>query len=354
MSVRRFDTLVFGGLLAVCAVLGVIAIRDSRERDWGPPVYKNVWKLTIPKDASDLPLPALPEPDVQEPTRVPPPDTTTPLDTVSLLPMTYQKCKPSDTVHVDLIDGSVELQWWMWGTFPCLGDPGLLGHTSWTFSGLTRTYDSFDRMTVGNIVGSGHHLTAALRTRSVYQPPWMLTDNYPGRAVYNLPKEMVQGVWKRVTVRIALEGTDLEDWLGRPIPPPWESFKTKVSRVMSVKLSGETFSVKSIASEVQPMGDGPTEWPFDVQPQETGPHDLTLAVARILPVGELGKQTRTYPPETRTITVTINPAWSTKRFFGAHWDWVASSLVIPFFVWGFAKFRREKKRRAGFLSSPSA
>jgi hypothetical protein len=190
---------------------------------------------------------------------------------------------------------------------------------------------------------------ALFTATNVYRANWLLTDSFAGRAAYNPPKEMVQGEWKRITVRIAAKG-DEYDLLGRMVKAA--TWDTKISRVMSVKLSGETFVVKPFTAETQAMGDGPTEWLFDVQGQESGKHDLVLAIARIVPVGEMGKQPRTFPPETRSITVTINPAWSTKQFLNAYWQWVATSIAIPLLLWGIAVVRqREKKRKsAGFVS----
>jgi len=328
VSVRRFDMLVFGGLIGVFLVIGGYAAWKTR----GPSLEelreaaakKNVWTWTLPDEPE--PVPFRP-PEVQGPpwfsawTRPGDSITVTPNATL-LLP------------YLDVSSGDATT-----GKFLTITGGGVCGvHTIPLTVRTTGDYTWMPNLTAPN----------AYITAPTYQPNWLVSDSFLGQGAYNPPKQMVQGVWDRVTVRIAAEGVDARDLFGRMMGSGKpESFKTKVSRVMSVKLTGETFNVKRLTDETQAMGDGPTEWQFDVQPEETGKHDLVLAVSRIVPVGELGKQPRSYPPETRSITVTINPPWATERFMTAYWQWVATSIAIPVLLWGIAKIRqREKKRKA--------
>jgi hypothetical protein len=341
LSVRRFDLLVFGWLLAVFLGVGVVATwqdrgpsREESQQGYGK---ENVWAWTLPDEPE--PAPEVP-PELQGPIWVPrdipdrKPKTavfTTVTRKTLLLPV-FDMNMASQQAEGPNIAGNVTL--WTDYSFPALDSDVILpGETS------SRPLSDF------------------LFAQQVYQPAWLMTDNYTGRGAYNPPKEMVQGETTVVTVLIAADGAfPVRDLFGRLVGPGKpEAFPAKVSRTMSVDLHGDTFIVNAVLPKVQAIGVGPTEWQFEVQPQEAGKHNLVLTILRMVPDGDQGRQPLAYPPERRSISVIINPMWTLRQFLKANWEWLASSLALPLLVWAFAKIRgRERKRKAGFgLGNPT-
>ena len=159
-------------------------------------------------------------------------------------------------------------------------------------------------------------------------------DNLPtGLIAYNPPSEMRVGDTETVEVRISENlAVDIEDALEGIGPVITESIP--VGTAMRVKLFGDAFEITSMSTTEQVVvGSSFTEWKFDVTPTESGEQSLVLLVSVVVHIENSSSVTKDIPVIERQISVSVNYAWSAKRFFSEHWKWLLGTLLIPFGLW---------------------
>jgi hypothetical protein len=118
-----------------------------------------------------------------------------------------------------------------------------------------------------------------------------------------------------------------------------------VSEVMEVELidpgpeGDKNFAITKNNDGRQIIEDGETytEWRWDVTPTKSGNKTLKIVVSVIR--GSERKQT-VYVDQ---IVVKSNVKLETKNFFEKYWQWLTTTIVIPFVVWLF-KRKTEKKQ----------
>lgn len=154
-----------------------------------------------------------------------------------------------------------------------------------------------------------------------------------GRILYNPPEQMSVGQRERVEVRISpsLTTTLTEDLKGSGAP---RVEQLQVSSFMKVRLLGEGFAITPLSSEEQAVvGEGYTQWAWDVTPQRAGDLTLVLIVtARVKMQGYPDEQKDLQMPK-RHIKVRVNPAHVVSSFIGDNRDWLIPSVVIPLALW---------------------
>lgn len=111
---------------------------------------------------------------------------------------------------------------------------------------------------------------------------------------------------------------------------------------MGATLSGESFDIKPLTYEEQPVPDwGYTEWSWEVVPLDGGLVSLFLTVvARTQMPGE-GQVVKQYPPVQRIVAVAVDRLQFMAEFIGGYWKWLLG-LLIPLGLAGWLLARRLK------------
>ncbi len=167
-----------------------------------------------------------------------------------------------------------------------------------------------------------------------------------GRILYNPPEQMTVAQRERVEVRITQSQTaPLAEGLKGSGTPRVEQIG--VSSFMRVRLIGEGFSIMPLSSEEQAVvGEGYTQWAWDVTPQRSGDLTLVLIVtARVKMQGYPDEQKDLQTLE-RHIKVRVNPAHAVSSFVGENRDWLIPSVLIPLALWVGNRAWRAWKGRA--------
>jgi hypothetical protein len=77
---------------------------------------------------------------------------------------------------------------------------------------------------------------------------------------------------------------------------------------------------------------------WEVNPQKSGSHQLTLHLSVVVNAEGMGEKTYT-TTEVREIEVQTNPIYSLRMFFGKNWEWVVTGLLFPAVGWAWRRFR---------------
>jgi len=168
----------------------------------------------------------------------------------------------------------------------------------------------------------------------------------PGRILFNPPQEMKVGVKERVEVRIAKTITeDLTLGLkGRGIPQIEE---IRVGTFMKVHLTGDNFDIKTLSHEEQPViGEGFTQWDWDVIPSKSGIQFLLLTVTVRIKIPNYDEERKDYPVFERRIRVKVNLIYSINKFIKNYWQWIIGMIISSGIIgWIATKLRRLRKKR---------
>jgi hypothetical protein len=172
----------------------------------------------------------------------------------------------------------------------------------------------------------------------------------PATIAFNAPPAMRFGESRPVGVLVSLTMTQqaLVDELRRRVPRGGEiaGENIDVSPFLEVRLSGgEGFDVVSISPARQAVAErSPTEWRWNVTPRRGGVQHLHLTVDAILLLrGEsVPRMMRTFD---HTISVQISLPQRTRLFVADHWQWLATTLLIPLGGYLWRRFRRKQTGR---------
>ena len=163
-----------------------------------------------------------------------------------------------------------------------------------------------------------------------------------GRIVYNIPDSMTVGKTFEVFARISQSKdtvTITENLTGEV-----RTSVIAVSEVMEVELidpgpeGDKNFDLtkNNDGRQIVDEGETYTEWRWDVTPKKSGNKTLKIVVSVIR--GSEKKQT-VYVDE---VIVNSNVKHETKNFFEKYWQWMMTTIVIPFVVWLFKRRKKEE------------
>lgn len=168
----------------------------------------------------------------------------------------------------------------------------------------------------------------------------------PGCILFNPSQEMKVGVKERVEVRIAKTITeDLTLGLkGRGIPQIEE---IRVGTFMKVHLTGDNFDIKTLSHEEQPViGEGFTQWDWDVIPLKSGIQFLLLTVTVRIKIPNYDEERKDYPVFERQIRVKVNLSYSINKFIKSYWQWIIGIMISSGIIrWIARKLRRLRKKK---------
>lgn len=111
----------------------------------------------------------------------------------------------------------------------------------------------------------------------------------------------------------------------------------KVSKVVKATLIAPDFDVAKITEEEQILSDSEsTEWLWSLSPKSSGAHDVNLTVTAVITSDgkETKHQIKTFE---KTITVNITAEQIIINWLEKYWQWIVSTLIIPFGIWLYKK-----------------
>ena len=138
---------------------------------------------------------------------------------------------------------------------------------------------------------------------------------------------MRQGQRDRLEVRVA-RTEELRDAVttglrgrGVPVIEP-----VSTSPFMGVELFGKAFDITPLSPQEQlvaPLA----RWEFDVLPRKAGKQSVLLSVTLRVALPQRSDERMAVPVFERSIRVSIDPVYGTRRFVGDNWQWLAATAL---------------------------
>lgn len=149
---------------------------------------------------------------------------------------------------------------------------------------------------------------------------------------FNAPETL--GYGRTSVIKLELSANKTPEELAGTIhePGPTETATIKISNEMDARLTGEQFEIKAVRPERQAVSANGTEWSWDIRPRELGPQKLHLTLDAVL---KIDNHESTYTLKTFDKTIGVNVVWPETffTFVGKYWQWILTTIVIPFVVW---------------------
>ncbi len=176
-----------------------------------------------------------------------------------------------------------------------------------------------------------------------------------GNILFNPPEQMTLDKKERIEIRLATDRVsekDLAEGLVGEGEPRIETIK--IGTFMKVQLccgppeEGHAFDIVALNSSEQIVTDTrATQWSFDVTPRKRGLQRLTLTVTVRLNLPDGKEEKVDHPLIERPIRVNVTTTALLKSWLTEHWQWLASTLLIPLVVvlWRFARKSQQRSRR---------
>ena len=121
----------------------------------------------------------------------------------------------------------------------------------------------------------------------------------------------------------------------------------RVEPIMSANLIAEDgkFIITTSSTEIQNIEDkGYTEWGWRITPLKSGENFLKLVV-KVRIINENGDFYKDITVFDKNIEVKSNVVFSIKTWLSNYWQWLITTIIIPFIIWFYKKKSEEKKKR---------
>ena len=182
-----------------------------------------------------------------------------------------------------------------------------------------------------------------------------ITNESVGIMAYSTPEQMVVGKSYTIKLRISKEKNKIQLVSGdRNIPINDINTDSKVviesvrvEPIMSANLIAEDgkFIITPSSTEIQNIEDkGYTEWGWRITPLKSGQNFLKLVV-KVRIINENGDFYKDITVFDKNIDVKSNVVFSIKTWLSNYWQWLITTIIIPFIVWFYKKKSEEKKKR---------
>lgn len=182
-----------------------------------------------------------------------------------------------------------------------------------------------------------------------------ITNESVGIMAYSTPEQMVVGKSYTIKLRISKEKNKIQLVSGdRNIPINDINTDSKVviesvrvEPIMSANLISEDgkFIITPSSTEIQNIEDkGYTEWGWRITPLKSGQNFLKLVV-KVRIINENGDFYKDITVFDKNIEVKSNVVFSIKTWLSNYWQWLITTIIIPFIVWFYKKKSEEKKKR---------
>lgn len=141
---------------------------------------------------------------------------------------------------------------------------------------------------------------------------------------------------------------DTEKLLMDPAGSNKKGEKIDIARVVVVKILAPDFEIIEVIKDgrqlLNPMGQ--TEWRWTLTPKAIGDYKVNVTVSAVVEIGS-DRAERLVKVYDQEVTVFVTPADAAKYFFSKNWQWLWSTLILPFFVW----FWRDRKKKKALISN---
>ena len=182
-----------------------------------------------------------------------------------------------------------------------------------------------------------------------------ITNESVGIMAYSTPEQMVVGKSYTIKLRISKEKNKIQLVSGdRNIPINDINTDSKVviesvrvEPIMSANLISEDgkFIITPSSTEIQNIEDkGYTEWGWRITPLKSGQNFLKLVV-KVRIINENGDFYKDITVFDKNIDVKSNVVFSIKTWLSNYWQWLITTIIIPFIIWFYKKKSEEKKKR---------
>ncbi len=162
-----------------------------------------------------------------------------------------------------------------------------------------------------------------------------------GRVVYKIPTEMKVRTTHQVIVRISKSTVhileDLEGEVKSTIIPVTETMEVKL--VDPSPGDDKMFEIVPDNDGIQLVEDNEsiTEWTWNVTPKRSGETKLKVVISIIR---DGIKKEKVYSDEVIVKSDIKKSSW---YFIRTYWEWIMSSLVLPFVIWFYTKRKKKKE-----------
>lgn len=172
-----------------------------------------------------------------------------------------------------------------------------------------------------------------------------------GIIAYSVPNEMIVGKYYSVKLRISKDTNKSKLILGdREIPINDVSVSSKITiesirieSVMSAQLISEevSFKIEPKSTEFQNIEDnGYTEWQWRITPLKGGSNFLKLLV-KVRVKNDKEEFYKDIIVFDKNVNVKSNALFSFKTWINTYWQWLLSTIIIPFIIWIYKNKKRE-------------
>lgn len=182
----------------------------------------------------------------------------------------------------------------------------------------------------------------------------VIVNNDPslGLVAYSVPDKMQVGKTYSVKLRISKENNKLELINGNGVPIANANIDSKITiaslrvePVMSAKLLSDSSKmlIQSTSTLIQDIEkEGFTEWEWRLTPIKGGDIFLKIMVS-VVTASEDGKVTKDIPVYDDIINVKSNVVFTIEGFIKQYWQWIMTTIIIPFIVWFYNRKKKKEK-----------
>jgi hypothetical protein len=173
-----------------------------------------------------------------------------------------------------------------------------------------------------------------------------------GLVAHSVPEKMEVGKTYTVKLRISKENNKLQLINGNGVPIADANIDSKITiasirvePVMSAKLITDSSKmlIQSASTLIQDIEkEGFTEWEWRLTPIKGGDIFLKIMVSVIVK-SENETITKDIPVYDEVVVVKSNYIFTIKNFIKEYWQWLMTTIVIPFIIWFYNKKKEKEK-----------
>ena len=173
-----------------------------------------------------------------------------------------------------------------------------------------------------------------------------------GLVAHSVPEKMEVGKTYTIKLRISKENNKIQLINGNGVSIADANIDSKITiasirvePVMSAKLISDSSKmiIQSTSTLIQDIEkEGFTEWGWRVTPIKGGNIFIKIMVSVIVE-SENGTITKDIPVYDEVVVVKSNYIFTIKGFIKEYWQWIMTTIIIPFIVWFYN--RRKKKNK---------
>jgi hypothetical protein len=194
--------------------------------------------------------------------------------------------------------------------------------------------------TIGHGAGSASS-NSELRIINIPNNKVLNTTTNQGYVAYKIPTEMSIRSTYQVMVRISKSSVNIYENLNGEV----RTSTIPITQTMEVKVidpspaDSKFFDIVPDNNAVQLIENGEdiTQWTWNVTPIKTGHSNLKIVISIIK---DGNKKEIVYEDSVR---VKMDIGKQVPFFFGKYWQWLLSTLVIPFVIWFYNKRKKDKE-----------